>query len=222
MPFPKLRLKKSKQQYNVASKSVYVITVELLDNAPLECTLTAESTGRDCMANVCQRLGLQQPELFGLRYVSRRSYPKVRWVDLDRPLKKQLERYASGPSGGGYLYLGVMFYVTDVSLLEDEVTRYHYFMQLKLDVVEGRLRANCEQAIVLASYALQAEFGDHDPKKHTAEYLQDFPLLPKPMLSQFSDDRLSKYSSCSSRDSTSPPAGRWLDIPFQALLLQAL
>ena len=45
MPFPKLRLKK-KQQYNVASKSMYVITVELLDNNQLECTLTAESTGK--------------------------------------------------------------------------------------------------------------------------------------------------------------------------------
>lgn len=46
MPFPKLRLKKSKQQYNVASKAMYVITVELLDNNQLECTLTAESTGK--------------------------------------------------------------------------------------------------------------------------------------------------------------------------------
>ncbi len=44
------------------------------------------------MDNVCQRLGLQQPDLFGLRYVSRRSYPKIRWVDLDRPLKKQARR----------------------------------------------------------------------------------------------------------------------------------
>ena len=42
-----------------------------------------------------QRLGLQQADLFGLRYVSRRSYPKIRWVDLERPLKKQLERYAT-------------------------------------------------------------------------------------------------------------------------------
>ena len=191
MPF-KLRLKKSKQQYNVASKSVYVITVELLDNAQLECTLTSESTGRDCMANVCQRLGLQQGDLFGLRYVSRRSYPKIRWVDLERPLKKQLERYATDSGQNGYLYLCVMFYVNDVSLLEDEVTRYHYFLQLKLDVVEGRLRANCEQAIVLASYALQAEFGDHDPEKHTLDYLQDFPMLPKPMVSQFPDERLGK------------------------------
>lgn len=46
--------------------------------------------------------------------------------------------------------------MNDVSLLEDEVTRYHYFLQLKLDVIEGRLRCNYEQAIVLASYSLQA------------------------------------------------------------------
>ena len=129
------------------------------------------------------RLGLQQPDLFGLRYRSRKVYPKIRWVDLDRPLKRQLEKYAKE----AYLYLGVVFYVTDVSLLEDEVTRYHYFLQLKMDVVEGRLRCNYEQAIVLASYSLQAEFGDHDPEKHTAEYLKDFPLLPKPMVSQFED-----------------------------------
>ncbi len=47
MPF-RLKLKKSskRQQYNVASKAVFVITVELLDNAALECTLTADSTGR--------------------------------------------------------------------------------------------------------------------------------------------------------------------------------
>jgi tyrosine-protein phosphatase non-receptor type 14/21 len=44
-PF-KLKLKKSKQQYTVASKSRYVISVELLDNSVLECTLTAESTGQ--------------------------------------------------------------------------------------------------------------------------------------------------------------------------------
>ena len=82
------------------------------------------------------------------------------------------------------------FYVHDVSLLEDEVTRLHYFLQLKLDVIEGRLRCNYEQAIVLASYSLQAEFGDHDPEKHTLEYLQDFPLLPKPMLTQFPEDKI--------------------------------
>jgi hypothetical protein len=62
-----------------------------------------------------------------------------------------------------------------------------------MDVVDGRLRCNYEQAIVLASYSLQAEFGDHDPEKHTIEYLQDFPLLPKPMMAQLAEDRLGFY-----------------------------
>ena len=62
-----------------------------------------------------------------------------------------------------------------------------------MDVVDGRLRCNYEQAIVLASYSLQAEFGDHDPEKHTIEYLQDFPLLPKPMMAQLAEDRLGYF-----------------------------
>ncbi|XP_045027481.1 tyrosine-protein phosphatase non-receptor type 14-like isoform X2 [Daphnia magna] len=173
MPF-KLRLKKSKQ-YNVVTKTVFVICVELLDNSIVECTLSADSLGYDCLDNVCQRLGLNQPEFFGLRYVSQKSYPRVRWVELDRPLKKQLDKHAQE----AYLYLRIMYYVNDVSLLEDEMTRYHYFLQLKSDVMEGRLRCSYNEAVVLAGYRLQAEFGDHDPERHTLQYLKEFVLVPK-------------------------------------------
>lgn len=58
MPF-KLRLKKTRQ-YNVVSRNVLVISVELLDKTTLECTLSADSTGQDCLRNVCQRLSLHQ------------------------------------------------------------------------------------------------------------------------------------------------------------------
>ena len=53
-------------------------------------------------------------------------WPLFRWVELERPLKKQLDKFAQDP----YLYLGVMFYVNDVSLLEDEVTRWEQLAQL--------------------------------------------------------------------------------------------
>ncbi|XP_071523847.1 tyrosine-protein phosphatase non-receptor type 14 isoform X2 [Panulirus ornatus] len=173
MPF-KLRLKKTRQ-YNVVSRNVLVISVELLDKTTLECTLSADSTGQDCLHNVCQRLSLHQPEFFGLRYMSKKPYPKVRWVELDRPLKKQLDKYAQSPA----LSLAVLYYIHDVSLLQDDVTRSHYFLQVKQDVLEGKLRCNHEQAVLLASYSLQAEFGDHQPDRHTAEYLKDFMLFPK-------------------------------------------
>lgn len=58
MPF-KLRLKKSRH-YNVISKSLFVICVELLDGTTIECSLSAESLGSECLEYVCHRLGLQQ------------------------------------------------------------------------------------------------------------------------------------------------------------------
>ncbi|GIY54172.1 tyrosine-protein phosphatase non-receptor type 14 [Caerostris extrusa] len=143
MPF-KLKLKKSRQ-YNVSSKNLFVLSVELLDNTTVECTLSAQSLGQECLNNVCQRLGLMQPQYFGLRFLSKKK----------------------GPS--------------DVNILHDEVTRYHYFLQLKSDILDGKLSCNEEQIILFASYSLQAEFGDHDPERHTTEYLTNFGLLPKQM-----------------------------------------
>ncbi|VVC24349.1 Hypothetical protein CINCED_3A016831 [Cinara cedri] len=174
MPF-KLRLKKSRQ-YNVVSKSLYVICVELLDSTSIECTLSAESVGQECLDSVCQRLGLHQPEILGLRYISRSRNP--RWVDLSRPLKRQLDKYACHFS----LYLRVMYFISNVSFIKDEMTRYHFFLQLKMDVIEGRILCDADQAVLLASYSMQAEFGDHDLEKHTSEYLKDFALFPKQLI----------------------------------------
>ena len=53
-------------------------------------------------------------------------------------------------------------------------------------------RCNYEQAIVLASYSLQAESGDHDPERHTLENLQDLPLLPKDKMATLSEERFGK------------------------------
>ncbi|XP_066587473.1 tyrosine-protein phosphatase non-receptor type 21 [Prorops nasuta] len=173
MPF-KFHLKKSKQ-YNVVSKNQYVICVELLDTTSIECTLSIDSIGQECLDNVTQRLGLGQPEFFGLRYFSRHGTPTPRWIDVDKPLKKQLEKDAKDFN----LYLRIMFYVTDVQLIQDEMARYHYYLQLKNDVLEDRIHCNSRQASLLASYAMQAEFGNYDVERHTVECLLQCTLFPK-------------------------------------------
>lgn len=62
MPF-KIRLKKSRH-YNVISKSLFVISVELLDGTNIECSLSAESLGSECLEYVCQRLSLNQVKCY--------------------------------------------------------------------------------------------------------------------------------------------------------------
>ncbi|KAB7501312.1 Tyrosine-protein phosphatase non-receptor type 14 [Armadillidium nasatum] len=175
----KFRLRKTRN-YNVLSRNVFVLSVVLIDKTTLECTLSSDSSGLDCLHNVCQRLGLQQPEFFGLRYMSKRPYPKLRWVELERPLKRQLDKYAQSPA----LTLAVMYYIHDVGLLQDDVTRSQYFLQVKYDVLEGRVRASFDQAVLLASYSLQAEFGDHQRERHTPEYLKDFKVFPAQVIKE--------------------------------------
>ena len=58
-----------------------------------------------------------QMEYFGLRYVDR--HLQLRWVDLERPLKRQLDKHAESP----LLYFGIMFYVNDVMSIQDPVAR---------------------------------------------------------------------------------------------------
>ena len=87
------------------------------------------------MDNVCRRVNLQQPDLFGLKFYSRRSYPKYRWVDLDRPLKKQLDKYAQQPTGP--LHLGTIhilrkhLYSTKFILTSKFFTKTVFFRQNK-------------------------------------------------------------------------------------------
>ncbi|XP_047356742.1 tyrosine-protein phosphatase non-receptor type 14 isoform X1 [Vespa velutina] len=176
MPF-KFHLKRSRQ-YNVVSKNQYVICIELLDTTSIECTLNIDSLGQECLDNIVQRLGLVQPEFFGLRYISRHGSPSPRWVDMDKPLKRQLEKEAKNFS----LYLRIMYYVTDVQFIQDEMTRYHYYLQLKSDILEGRIHCNSRQASLLASYSMQAEFGNYNTERHTTECLQQCTFFPKDVI----------------------------------------
>ncbi|XP_012940098.1 tyrosine-protein phosphatase non-receptor type 21 [Aplysia californica] len=175
MPF-KWRLKKTRK-YDISTKNLFIVGVYLLDNAYLECTLSAESTGQECLNSIAQRIELSESLYFGLRYVSKKLH--FHWVDLEKPLKKQLDKYAQPASHSHCLYFGVMFYVIGAHKIPDEVARYHYYLQLKNDVMDGRLPCSVEQAIRLAAYSLQAEFGDYEPEKYSAE---EYLLFPKTMM----------------------------------------
>ncbi|XP_043929416.1 tyrosine-protein phosphatase non-receptor type 21 [Protopterus annectens] len=96
-----------------------------------------------------------------------------RWVDLEKPLKKQLDKYALEST----VYFGVLFYVPSVSQLQEEITRYQYYLQLKKDILEGRIPCTLEQAIRLAGLAVQADFGDYD-HYNSQDFLQKFVLFP--------------------------------------------
>ncbi|KAB0399276.1 hypothetical protein E2I00_013258 [Balaenoptera physalus] len=171
MPLPfGLKLKRTRR-YTVSSKSCLVARIQLLNNEFVEFTLSVESTGQESLEAVAQRLELREITYFSLWYYNKQN--QRRWVDLEKPLKKQLDKYALEPT----VYFGVVFYVPSVSQLQQEITRYQYYLQLKKDILEGNIPCPLEQAIQLAGLAVQADFGDFD-QYESQDFLQKFALLP--------------------------------------------
>ncbi|XP_054652545.1 tyrosine-protein phosphatase non-receptor type 21 isoform X2 [Dunckerocampus dactyliophorus] len=171
MPLPfGLKLKRTRR-YTVSSKSCLVTRIQQLNGEFVEFTLSVESTGQECLEAVAQRLELREITYFSLWYFNKQN--QQRWIDPDKPLKKQLDKYGVEPT----VYFGVVFYIPSVAQLQQEITRYQYYLQLKKDVLEGRISCTLEQAIRLASLAVQADFGDLD-RYDSQEFLQKFVLFP--------------------------------------------
>uniref|UniRef100_A0A8D0APT5 Protein tyrosine phosphatase non-receptor type 14 n=1 Tax=Sander lucioperca TaxID=283035 RepID=A0A8D0APT5_SANLU len=171
MPF-RLKLRRTRR-YNVLSKNYFVTRIRLLDSNVIECTLSVESTGQECLEAVAQRLELRETHYFGLWFQGKTQAPAHRWVELEKPLKKQLDKFGNEP----LLFFGVMFYVPSVSRLEQEATRYQYYLQVKKQVLDGRLHCSVEQGIRLAGLAVQADFGDFT-QFMSQDFLREYVLFP--------------------------------------------
>uniref|UniRef100_A0A3Q2XXI2 protein-tyrosine-phosphatase n=1 Tax=Hippocampus comes TaxID=109280 RepID=A0A3Q2XXI2_HIPCM len=171
MPF-RLKLRRTRR-YNVLSKNYFVTRIRLLDNNVIECTLSVESTGQECLEAVAQRLELRETPYFGLWFQGKTQAPAQRWVELEKPLKKQLDKFGNEP----LLFFGVMFYVPSVSRLEQEATRYQYYLQVKKELLDGRLHCTVEQGIRLAGLAVQADFGDFT-QFMSQDFLREYVLFP--------------------------------------------
>lgn len=52
----------------------------------------------------------------------------------------------------------VKFYVNDPSRLQEEYTRYQFFLQIKRDIWTGRLPVSLHTACLLASFQVQCKF----------------------------------------------------------------
>nr|XP_061806409.1 LOW QUALITY PROTEIN: tyrosine-protein phosphatase non-receptor type 14-like [Nerophis lumbriciformis] len=174
MPF-RLKLRRTRR-YNVLSKNYFVTRIRLLDNNVIDCTLSVESTGQECLEAVAQRLELRETPYFGLWFNGKTQAPAQRWVELEKPLKKQLDKFGN-ELNGNELFFGVMFYVPSVSRLEQEATRYQYYLQVKKELLDGRLHCTVEQGIRLAGLAVQADFGDFT-QFTSQDFLREYVLFP--------------------------------------------
>nr|XP_029504246.1 tyrosine-protein phosphatase non-receptor type 4-like isoform X2 [Oncorhynchus nerka] len=146
----------------------------LLDNTVQAFKVNKHNQGQVLLEEVFKHLELTERDYFGL-HLSDDSSDSPRWLDPNKPIRKQLKR--GSPHN---LSFRVKFFVTDPNKLQEEYTRYQYFLQLKQDILTGRLPCPHNTAALLASYAVQSELGDYSDSEHAPGYLSEFCFIPNP------------------------------------------
>ncbi|CAH6792030.1 Epb41l3 [Phodopus roborovskii] len=81
-------------------------------------------------------------------------------------------------SGAWHLSFNVKFYPPDPAQLSEDITRYYLCLQLRDDIVSGRLPCSFVTLALLGSYTVQSELGDYDPDECGSDYISEFRFAP--------------------------------------------
>uniref|UniRef100_A0A674J0Q9 Protein 4.1 n=1 Tax=Terrapene triunguis TaxID=2587831 RepID=A0A674J0Q9_9SAUR len=154
---------KADQELKATQKSVrrhrnMYCKVSLLDDTIYECALDKHAKGQDLLRKVCEHLNLLEEDYFGLAV----------WDSPTSKVRRCPWNFT----------FNVKFYPPDPAQLTEDITRYYLCLQLRHDIVTGRLPCSFATLALLSSYTVQSELGDYDPELHSADYVSEFKLAP--------------------------------------------
>nr|XP_058160757.1 protein 4.1 isoform X27 [Dasypus novemcinctus] len=144
--------------------------VSLLDDTVYECVVEKHAVGQDLLKRVCEHLNLLEEDYFGLAIWDNAN--SKTWLDSAKEIKKQIHGVPWN------FTFNVKFYPPDPAQLTEDITRYYLCLQLRQDIVAGRLPCSFATLALLGSYTIQSELGDYDPELHGVDYISDFKLAP--------------------------------------------
>ncbi|XP_017021432.1 band 4.1-like protein 5 isoform X3 [Drosophila kikkawai] len=161
-----------KPQRIVVNKNKIDCRVILLDNTDLSIELSKKALGSFLYEQVFYALDIIEKDYFGLQFMDANHVKH--WLDPTKPIKKQVK------IGPPYTFrLKVKFYSSEPNTLREELTRYLFFLQLKQDLLEGRLDCPDDKSTELCALALQSELGDYDDQVHSAATVSEFRFVPE-------------------------------------------
>ncbi|KAE8576507.1 hypothetical protein XENTR_v10004218 [Xenopus tropicalis] len=162
-------MQRSPQKHSRKPKSA-LCRVTLLDSSNYECEIEKHARGQVLFDTVCGHLNLLEKDYFGLTFCDTDS--QKNWLDPSKEIKKQIK------SGAWTFGFTVKFYPPDPSQLTEDITRYYLCLQLRADIISGRLPCSFVTHALLGSYTVQAELGDYDPEENHGNYVSELRFSP--------------------------------------------
>ncbi|XP_011517092.1 band 4.1-like protein 4B isoform X1 [Homo sapiens] len=154
-----------------AAKATLYCRVFLLDGTEVSVDLPKHAKGQDLFDQIVYHLDLVETDYFGLQFLD--SAQVAHWLDHAKPIKKQMK---IGPAYA--LHFRVKYYSSEPNNLREEFTRYLFVLQLRHDILSGKLKCPYETAVELAALCLQAELGECELPEHTPELVSEFRFIP--------------------------------------------
>uniref|UniRef100_A0A7N5ZRC7 FERM domain-containing protein n=1 Tax=Anabas testudineus TaxID=64144 RepID=A0A7N5ZRC7_ANATE len=148
-------------------------------DAELEFAIQPNTTGKQLFDQVVKTVGLREVWFFGLQYTDSKGY--VTWLKLNKKVTQQDVKKENPLQ----FKFRAKFFPEDVSEeLIQEITQKLFFLQVKEAILNDENYCPPETAVLLASYAVQAKYGDYNKDLHKPGYLASDRLLPQRFLEQ--------------------------------------
>lgn len=148
-------------------------------DAELEFAIQPNTTGKQLFDQVVKTIGLREIWFFGLQYTDSKGL--TTWLKLNKKVLSQDVRKEQPLQ----FKFRAKFYPEDVSEeLIQEVTQRMFFLQIKEGILTDEVYCPPETSVLLASYAVQAKYGDYNKEVHKPGFLSNDRLLPQRVLDQ--------------------------------------
>ncbi|KAK3097338.1 hypothetical protein FSP39_008795 [Pinctada imbricata] len=183
-----LRGDKSKRESDASPTHIKdgpVCKVLFLDDTEALFSFKGSSKGQYLLNQVFSNQNLVETDYFGLRYLD--ISDQTHWLDPQKSLSQQIKTCNTPYT----LYFGVKFYPPDPCKLKEELTRYQFYLQIKRDILHGRLPVTFDEAAELFAFAVQAELADYDPRTCYDGYVSEFRFVPNQ--TEELEDRIAAY-----------------------------
>ncbi|KAK2859739.1 hypothetical protein Q5P01_004359 [Channa striata] len=144
--------------------------VTLLDGSLFTCNVEKRARGLQLFEKVCEHINLLERDYFALSF--RDADNNKNWLDPAKEMKKQVRGVPWNFS------FNAKFYPPDPAQLSEDITRYFLCLQLRQDIVSGRLPCSFATHTVLGSYTVQSELGDYDPDECGPDYVSEISFAP--------------------------------------------
>uniref|UniRef100_A0A673TZ93 Tyrosine-protein phosphatase non-receptor type 13 n=1 Tax=Suricata suricatta TaxID=37032 RepID=A0A673TZ93_SURSU len=158
------------------------VNIMLLSGQRLELTCDTKTICKDVFDMVVAHIGLVEHHLFALATLKDNEYffvdPDLKLTKVAPEGWKEEPKKKSKAIVNFTLFFRIKFFMDDVSLIQHTLTCHQYYLQLRKDILEERVHCDDETSLLLASLALQAEYGDYQPEVHGVSYFRLEHYLP--------------------------------------------